>query len=83
MAALLPSARINTVTYSDEERGLRACVEALPDFRAMLSAHVAAVVDDFMAAWSPRQYLEHNRAQWAALHGQLSTLSGGANARMP
>ena len=72
-----PTARINHINGSQEGRGIAIMLKHDPELWHVIRKHTETVFVACQAAWSPIQFLEHNRFAWVHCH-QWLRLNGAA-----
>ena len=69
-------ARINRITSSEEGAGMKRLLESDAAVVEMMREHVNEVANFSCDAWSPSQFVEHNRIAWEQIHTQLKSVNG-------
>ncbi|KAL1508225.1 hypothetical protein AB1Y20_004342 [Prymnesium parvum] len=64
--------RINRITSSEAQRALLAWTLESSMAQEIVQRHLGEVTNNFQAAWTPEEYIEHNRSEWRALQQMLA-----------
>ena len=64
LEAGLPKCRVNHMKLFENGAGLKAAMQLDPDVRPLLRQYVHDCLNDFMDAYTPEEFCDHNQEKW-------------------